>query len=260
MKKFRLDEKVAVVTGGLGLIGREISISLAQAGAKVLVLDIEIAKGEKFEKECKKEKLDVKFFRFDVTDIKALDNTISQLFNVEGPIFVWVNTAYPRTKDWGLDLGKVKSETWQNNVDMHMNSYCLMTKTIAELMKKSKIGGSIINFGSIYGVVAPDFEIYKGTGMNNEGTYAAIKGGIINFSRFAASYYGKYCIRVNCICPGGVFDNQNEEFLKNYEMKTPLKRMANPDEIASATLFLASDASSYMTGTTLMVDGGWTCI
>ena len=127
-------------------------------------------------------------------------------------------------------------------------------------MKKNNIKGSIINYGSTYGVVGPDFEIYAGTDMDNEGTYAAIKGGVINFSRFAASYYGKYGIRVNCLCPGGVFDNQNKVFLKNYEMRTPLRRMANADEIASATLFLSSDAASYITGAIFMVDGGWTCI
>jgi NAD(P)-dependent dehydrogenase (short-subunit alcohol dehydrogenase family) len=119
---------------------------------------------------------------------------------------------------------------------------------------------SIINVSSIYGVVAPDFEIYSGTDMTSAAPYSAIKAGIINFSRYAASYYGKYGIRVNSICPGGVFDNQNKIFIENYSKRTPLGRLAKTAEIAAPILFLASDAASYITGATVMVDGGWTCI
>jgi len=260
ISKFRLDKKVAVVSGGLGLIGSEVSIALAQAGARVLVLDINSTRGKKFEEECVKNKLDIKFVNFDITDLNTYDKNITQLFNEQKSIDIWINVAYPKTKDWGAKLEDVKIESWQKNIDMHMNSYCISTRNIAELMKKNKIKGSIINFGSIYGVSGPDFSVYKGTDMNNEGEYAAIKGGIISFSRYAASYYGKYGIRVNCICPGGVFNKPNKIFLKNYEKKVPLGRMANSDEIAAATLFLASKAASYITGTTFMVDGGWSCI
>lgn len=260
MKKFELKNLIVAVAGGLGLIGKEVSLALAQAGAKVLILDIDKSKGEQFEKECKDKKMEVNFLEFDITKINELDLNIRGLFNRFGPIQSWINVAYPRTKDWGGPLEKVKIESWRKNVEMHMDSYCFMTTKVAELMKENKIKGNIVNFGSTYGVVGPDFEIYNGTGMDNEGTYAAIKGGIINFSRFAASYYGPEGIRVNSICPGGVYDHQNELFLKNYGLKTPLRRMANVDEIASAVLFLASDAASYITGATFMVDGGWTCI
>jgi len=258
MKKFGLG-KNAVVCGGLGLIGKEISIALAQARAKVLILDIDSSKGEVFEKECKEKDLDVKFIKFDITDIKSYDKEVKELFN-RFTINVWVNTAYPKTKDWNAKLEDIKPESWQKNVDMHMNAYCLLTRNVAEIMKEQKTKGSIINIGSIYGVVGPDFEIYAGTDMTNPAAYAAIKGGIVNFSRYTASYYGPSGIRVNCICPGGIFNNQDKEFIKNYEKKTPLKMMGKPEDIASATLFLASEASSYITGTTFMVDGGWTCI
>ena len=258
MKKFRI-EKYAVVCGGLGLIGKEISIALAQAGAKVLVLDIDSAKGADFEKECEGKNLDVKFIEFDATDIKSYGKKIKDLFS-RFKINAWVNASYPRTKDWGNKLEDVKLESWQKNVDMHMNSYCLLTKNAAEMMKKHGIRGSIINLGSIYGVVAPDFEVYAGTGITSAPAYAAIKGGIINFSRYAASYYGPSGIRVNCICPGGIFDAQNKKFVSNYNKRTPLKRMGKPEEIASVVLFLAANASSYITGATIMVDGGWTCI
>jgi NAD(P)-dependent dehydrogenase (short-subunit alcohol dehydrogenase family) len=260
MDKFRLNNKVAIVCGGLGLIGKEVSISLAQAGAKVLVLDINIELGEKFQQNCFENNLNITFLKFDVSDFGSYDNYFSDLINKFGSVDTFVNATYPRTKDWGKKLEEVEIKSWQENINIHLNSYCLLTRTIAELMKKNQMGGCIINYGSTYGVVGPDFNVYEGTDMTNQGEYAAIKGGIINFSRYVASYYGKYNIRVNSICPGGVLANQNETFLKNYNKRTPLRRMANVDEIASATLFLASDAASYITGTTFMVDGGWTSI
>lgn len=259
--KFKLEGKVAAVCGGLGLIGKEVSIALAQAGAKVLVLDIDSAKGKNLEKEGVKERLKIQFIKFDISDVKNCDKEIKKIFTEHEPIHVWVNVAYPKTEDWGKDkLEDVKTESWQKNVDVQMNSYCLITRDVAELMRKNKIEGSIINYGSTYGVVGPDFEVYSGTEMTCAAPYAAIKGGIINFSRYSASYYGKYGIRINCLCPGGIFDNQNETFVKSYEKRTPLRRMGKPEEIAVATLFLASEASSYITGATFMVDGGWTCI
>ena len=260
MNKFSLRRKTAVVCGGLGLIGKEVTIAIAQAGANTLVLDIDKEKYVDLIKEKDLENLNIKFYFFDITKIKDLKKNIEKIFKSEKKIDIWVNLAYPRTNDWGDKLEKIKYESWQKNVDMHLDSYCLITREIAELMKKNKINGSIINYGSIYGVVSPDFEIYSETEMTSPAAYSAIKGGIINFTRYAASYYGKFKIRVNCLCPGGIFENQNKIFVKNYEKRVPLKRMGNPEDIASATLFLSSDASSYITGTVLMVDGGWTAI
>ena len=126
------------------------------------------------------------------------------------------------------------------------------------MIKKNK-GGSIIQTGSIYGVVGQDVEIYKNTTLNENVSYSLIKGGIVNLTRLMASYYGKHKIRVNCLCPGGVEDkNMNSLFKKRYINKVPLKRFCKPEEIASCVLFLGSDASSYITGATVMVDGGWT--
>ena len=128
-------------------------------------------------------------------------------------------------------------------------------------MKTSKKKtSSIILFGSTYGVLGQDLTIYDKTEMKENLSYSVIKGGIVNLSRQMASYYGKNNIRINTICPGGVIDRQNKTFIKNYSNKVPLKRMANSFEIANAVLFLASEASSYITGSTLMVDGGWSAI
>lgn len=122
--------------------------------------------------------------------------------------------------------------------------------------------GSIVNVASIYGVVGNDFTIYEGYGGTSPAAYAAIKGGIINFSRYLASYYGKYNIRVNCVSPGGILDtaHQNASFIERYSEKSPLKRLGNPEEIAPAINFLLSDEASFITGHNLMVDGGWTAI
>ena len=134
-------------------------------------------------------------------------------------------------------------------------------------MSENKAGGSIIQFGSTYGVLGQDLTIYEGTDMVENMTYSAIKGGITNLTRLMASYYGKYNVRVNTICPGGISghvagksNGQNPIFLKKYCNKTPLKRMGKPEEIASVVLFLSSKASAYVTGSTIMVDGGWSAI
>ena len=127
-------------------------------------------------------------------------------------------------------------------------------------MKKNLIKGNIIQLSSIYGMVAQDKNIYEGTNMRENVSYAMIKGGILNLIRQMASYYGDFNIRINCISPGGVKDKQNKRFIKNYSKRVPLRRMAHVDEIASVIAFLSMDASSYITGSNLVVDGGWTII
>ena len=119
-----------------------------------------------------------------------------------------------------------------------------------------------MNIASIYGVVGNDFTLYEEYGGTSPAAYSAIKGGIINFSRYLASYYGKYNIRVNCVSPGGILDEKNQDlsFIKKYSNKSPLKRLGNPEEIAPAITFLLSDEASFVTGHNLMVDGGWTSI
>ena len=142
---------------------------------------------------------------------------------------------------------------------MHMNSYFISSKLAVDAMLPNK-KGSIINISSIYGVVGPDFTVYEGTTMTSSVIYAAIKGGINNFTRFMASYYGKANIRVNTLSPGGIFDNQNPIFVGNFNNKVPMKRMGRPEDIAPGVVYLLSDAASYVTGHNLIIDGGWTAI
>lgn len=251
LDKFKLDGKVAFVTGGVGLIGLEVTKALAEVGAKVVILDIDQEKGQKVTV--------AKYEKFDVTKLDEINRNIDDLKLKYGKIDIWVNTAYPRTADWGNKVEDLTLDSWQQNVNMHLNSYAWISRKVCLVMSKQN-GGSLINFGSIYGVVGNNFNIYEGTNMNPPAAYFAIKGGIVNFDRYLAAYFGKDNVRVNTICPGGIFDNQNPTFVKNYSKNTPLKKMGNPEDVASVVLFLASDAASYITGATIMVDGGWTAI
>ena len=258
--KFSLEGKVAFVCGGTGLIGRETSKALAAAGATTVILDIDRKRGKQLAQEIKKFGYDAHYEYFDLTGLKKIEKSINRLVSKYKSLDVWVNLAYPRTKDWGNAVEALKVDSLRKNVDMHLNSYAWTSRAAALIMKKKKIKGSIINFGSIYGVVANDFTVYEGTSMTSPMAYAMIKAGIVNVTKYLASYFGKYDIRVNSICPGGIFDHQNKTFMRNFEKKVPLKRMGKPEEMAPAVVFLSSEASSYVTGSTLMVDGGWTVV
>src|SRR3989338_6692760 len=259
LQKFVLQDKKAIVAGGAGLIGSEIVSALAQAGARVLIADNDEAKGNQLVDDLKKRHLSVEFIYFDIADLEHLEKNIKDLVDFLKGIDVWVNTAYPRTLDWGKKVEELSLKSWRENVDMQLNSSALSSKYVAEHMKAK--GGSIVNLGSIYGVVGGDFSIYEKTAVPPVSMiYSAVKGGLVNLGRYLAAYFGPYKIRVNTVCPGGVFDNQDKKFVENYSKKVPLRRMALAEEIASVVLFLASDASSYMTGNTVMVDGGWTAI
>lgn len=255
--KFKLNGKSAVVTGGTGLIGREVVTAFSEAGAKVIVADIDQQGGEELTALLRAKDYHVEFINFDITDIEGLQAKVSEVCQ-QCNVDVWVNCAYPRTSDWGSKVEDITAESWRKNVDMHLNSYSLSTKYVAESMKE--MGGSIINLNSIYGIVGADFSVYQNTEMTMPMAYSAIKGGLANLTRYLASYFGPSNIRINSLCAGGVQDRQPQQFIEEYSKKTPLGRMAKADEIASAALFLASDASSYITGSSLVVDGGWTAI
>ena len=173
-----------------------------------------------------------------------------------------MNCSYPRSHDWSDNsFSKVNLQTYKKNVDIHLNSYVWLAKFVAEKMMKRKKGGSIIQFSSTYGLVGQTMKIYKGTNIRESMTYSVIKGGISNLTRQMASYYGKYNVRVNSICPGGIQAKyMSEKFVKNYNSVVPLGRLGQTSDVASAVLFLSSDASSYITGTDFLIDGGWTSI
>ena len=235
-----LKDKIIIVFGGCGLIGREVVQDIRKNNGTVVNADINSEE-----------------YKLDITDNKAIKELFKYVYEKYHQIDGVVNCAYPRTKDWGLKLEDVPFESWQKNVDMQLNPIIVITQ---EALKYMKSGSSFVNFGSIYGVCGNDFTIYEGTGGTSPAAYPAIKAGIINFTRYLASYVGHKGIRANCVSPGGVFDNQNPIFVENYSYRSPLKRLAKPNEIAPAVSFLLSDGASYITGHNLMVDGGWSAI
>ena len=140
-----------------------------------------------------------------------------------------------------------------------LNSCFLFCQQVLEIMAEQG-SGAIVNIASIYGIVGNDFTLYEGYGGTSPAAYSAIKGGIINFTRYLASYYGRKGIRINCVSPGGIFDHQHPSFVERYEAKVPMGRMGNPEDIAPAVSFMLSDEARYITGQNLAVDGGWTAI
>ena len=268
LQKFSLRNRTAFVVGGLGLIGREVSVAFAMAGADTIVLDLDAKKGKLFCEEMCGKGYDVKFEFFDCANLNQIEKNLIEIIKYNGCPEVFINCSYPRTENWGKSsFSSISLKSFRENIDIHMNSYAWIARIAAESMINKGNGGSITQLGSIYGIVGQDLTIYEGTEMEENMTYAAIKGGITNLTRQMASYYGKFNIRVNTLCPGGLqghvaglSESLNSVFVKEYCKRTPLKRMGLPEEVASSALFLASDAASYITGATIMVDGGWTTI
>ncbi|MAH61055.1 MAG: short-chain dehydrogenase [Legionellales bacterium] len=267
LERFNLKGKTAFVVGGLGLLGLEVSKAMACAGAKVIILDLNLHKKDAFLKEMSSLKCDVIFQAFDCADEKQIEFSFNEILSRYQAVDIFVNCSYPRTPNWSqASFSGIDYKNLRENVDMHMNTYAWLAKQVADHMVKNHHKGSIIQFGSTYGIIGQDLTVYEGTDMKENMAYALIKGGITNLTRLMASYYGQWGIRVNTICPGGISGHvagqgdQDAVFIENYSKKTPLKRLGRADEVASATLFLASDGASYISGTNLMVDGGWTII
>ena len=192
-----------------------------------------------------------------VSDICQIQDLINTALREFGNIDALINNAYPRNNNYGAKFEDIDYKDFCDNVNMHLGGYFLMTQQVAKVMMEQKYG-NIINMASIYGFAAPRFEIYEGTKMTMPAEYAAIKGAIINLTRYLASYLGRYNIRVNAISPGGVFNNQPESFIKSYSERVVLgKRMATPNDLIDILLFLLSDGSKYTTGQNIVIDGGF---
>lgn len=255
---FRLDGKSALVTGGAGLLGRAFVRSLAEQGARVFIGEIDSPAAE--DARADMAGLAVEVLPLDIRSEASVAHAVAEAAaRSGGRLDIMVNNAYPRTADWGRKFEDIPAESWRSNVDMHMNGYFLCCRAAGEHMK-ARGGGSVVNLGSIYGMVGPDFGIYEGTGITNPAAYAAIKGGILNLTRYLASLYGPHGVRFNSLSPGGILDGQDARFVEQYNRRCPMRRLATVEDITGGMVFLASDASRYVTGHNLVMDGGWTAI
>ena len=264
MNNFKLTNKCVFIVGGAGLIGAEISNLAFEADANVTILDIDKKNASKIINKNSK----IKYEYFDCSDPKNLENNLKKIIKKIGCPDVFINCSYPTDKNWSkTSFKKITKKILDQNILIHLNSYSWIAKLVADEMQKNHKFGSIIQFSSIYGILGQDLSIYEKTNMTENMVYSIIKGGINNLTRQMASYYGKYNIRINTISPGGLTghtkgkkSNQDKIFTKNYSAKVPLGRLGMPEEIAYCAIFLGSNASSYITGSNLVVDGGWSII
>lgn len=256
--KFSLEGKVIIITGGMGLIGRAFTEACAQYSANVVIADRESANAEKhaeeISKRLKKELLGVSF---DVAKRKDVENLKKITLEKFGRIDGLVNCHQNKTAKFFAKFEEYTDEDWDAVVETNLKGTYLTCQIIGGYMAE-KGSGSIVNLPSTYSVVAPNQNLYKGTSLGCPAAYSASKGGVMALSQYLSTYWAEKGVRVNQITPHGVWNNHEEAFEKNFSNFSPLKRMSYNHEVAGAVIFLLSDASSYVTGDNIRVDGGWT--
>ena len=256
MDMFGLKGRIALVTGGAGKYGSCIAQGLGEAGATVIIASRNLRSCREKAGELRKEGLDVKSEMLDISREESIKGIRDKIISDYKKIDILVNNAVGRP---GGDDSDSAAKHWEISMKINAVGLFLITRVFLEQMVKQNCG-SVINIASMYGMVAQDPHMYDGTGLGSDemGDYFFHKAGMINFTRYLATRYAENNIRANCISPGGLFANQSERFLENYSRRVPLGRMADKDDIKGAVVYLASDASAYVTGHNLVVDGGWT--
>jgi 2-deoxy-D-gluconate 3-dehydrogenase len=268
LKKFDLSERVAIITGGAGLLGKGYCETLAGAGAHVVIADIRGDATEELAKRISQEAgVEALGVESDVTNPESVDALIEVVMRKFKKVDILVNNA---ALDPKFDVEHATEHTnrfetfpfdaWQEALGVNVTGMFLCAQAASKPMLEAK-RGVIINISSTYGLVGPDQRLYQREGEPTQikpVTYTVAKAAVLGLTRYLATYFANMGIRVNTLTPGGVFAGHDDEFVKRYSAKTVLGRMADADEMSMALLFLASDASSYMTGANLVVDGGWT--
>ncbi len=267
---FQLDHRVAVVTGGAGMLGTEYCHTLAESGAHVIVSDLRGGDAKKLADEINDAGLPQAIgVETDVTDKTSVEWLVERTLRKFGRLDILINNAALDPKfdrqhanehinafeDYPLSL-------WQQGVDVDLTGMFLCAQTVGRAMREQG-RGAIVNICSTYGLVGPDQRLYEKAEPEASQTYKPVvysvtKSAVLGLTRYLATYWAGRNIRVNALTPGGVFNDHDPEFVERYSYRTPLGRMAAKSEYCGAVLFLASDASSYMTGANLIVDGGWT--
>ena len=269
-EKFDLTGRVAVVTGGVGLLGAEFCRTLAEAGAAVAIVDLNDSAAQSVAESLTKSGYKALALPTDVTQPDSVNSAVDKVLSSFGRLDILVNSAAldpkfdPEAVNKGITPGAFEDyplDLWNSALNVNLTGMFLMTQACVKPMIEQGKKGNIINICSTYGLNGPDQRIYIKDGKRvafKPIYYTVTKAGVMGFTKYLAAYYAETEIRVNALTPGGVFNNHEDYFVKNYSAKTILGRMATKDEMNGALLFLASEASSYMTGNNLVVDGGWT--
>lgn len=254
-----LEAKTVVITGGAGLIGKGFVRAVVENGGTAIIADIDEKSGSRVQAELTAElgTEKVEFIQVDITSKESIRGMIDVIVHKHKAIDALVNNAYPRNKNYGRKFEDVTYEDFCENLNLHLGGYFLMSQEVSRVMVQQK-AGVIVFVASIYGFMAPRFELYENADFTSPVEYSAIKGALLSLTKYLASYLGKHDIRVNAISPGGVHNNQSDSFVEQYSRKTIIgNRMAEPGDLAGALVFLLSDASRYITGQNIVVDGGW---
>jgi len=255
----RLTGKTIVITGGFGLIGMAFVRGVVDEGGSVIVADLDVNRitSSKYEIGGSGNEGSVSYVDFDICSQDSIAEFIASTVVSNGRIDALVNAAYPRNKSFGARFEDVEYESFCENVNLHLGGYFLTTQKFAEYF--ATVGsGNVVTIASIYGLVAPRFDVYEGTDMTCSIEYSAIKSGLIHMSRYLAHYYKGKNVRFNCISPGGIFDNQPQSFVDAYNSYGMTKGMLNSQDLVGALVFLLSDESAFVNGQNLVVDDGWT--
>ena len=264
---FDLSNRVAIVTGGAGLLGEQFCLTLAEAGAQVVVADSHADKAEKVAGMLRKANASALAVKVDVSQLASVQELVQTTLDNYKQIDILVNSAAIDPKFDPEHAGQHVNafegyplDAWNEALAVNLTGPMLCAQAVAETMLDQK-RGVIINVCSIYGLVGPDQRLYQREGLPPQFkpvTYTVTKAGVLGLTKYLSTYYGDKGIRVNALTPGGVFNEHEDDFVKAYSARAVLGRMAEKDEMNGALLFLASDASQYMTGANLIVDGGWT--
>ncbi|MBI87013.1 MAG: short-chain dehydrogenase [Candidatus Marinimicrobia bacterium] len=256
--KFSLKGKNIIITGGCGLIGKAFVEACLQYEANVIICDIPQSKPIDFAKSLKSTFEDrVLGVNVDVSSRSSLENLSSNVLNTFGSIDGLVNAHQCKTANFFDKFEDYKDKDWDDIINVNLKGTFLACQILGSWMAEND-GGCIVNIPSTYSVVAPNQNIYQGTSLGTPAAYSASKGGVQAFSQYLSTYWASKNVRVNQLTPHGVWNNHEKKFEENFSKLSPLKRMSYNHEVAPALIYLLSDASSYVTGHNLVIDGGWT--
>ena len=253
-----LKNKVVVITGGAGLIGKEFVKAVIENGGIAIIADINEQIGEEVKENISKElnTSNIDFIKLDITSKESLNKCLNYLDKKYKRIDALVNNAYPRNKNYGKHFFDVEYEDFIQNLGLNLGGYFTASQQFSQYFK-SQGHGNIINISSIYGVVAPRFEVYDNTPMTMPVEYAAIKSGLIHLTKYMAKYFKGMNIKVNALSPGGIFDSQPEAFLEKYKEKCLNKGMLDKSDLKGTLVYLLSDMSKFVNGQNIVVDDGF---